>query len=141
MARIVPELRPVQVPTFQISGADMHALHLFAEDQGRKDFAALSPNEALVGLRSWLLERDSEGEVNFRPSPIGLHRQIIEKGYVGNEANQPDPVDVFLGAAVTRRFIVEQVHDQTWWDKVRKRHRIFRSYVFGSPPSMPRKID
>ncbi len=129
----------MQVPTFQISRADLYVMNLVAVDMGKDDFGELSPPEALESLSSCLFKSGPDNGIEFQQNAIGLHRQVIAEGHIGNEATQPDAVMTFLGAMVTKRFVVEIVRDQTVWDKIKRRHKILYSHVFGEPLPLPRK--
>jgi hypothetical protein len=135
-----PEATPVEAPTFQISRADYYVVGLVAADMNKSNAAELAPVEALEAVSSLLFKPGPDNGIEFRPSAIGLHRQVIAEGYVGNEVHQPDAVITFLGAMATERFILEVMRDQTRLDKLRRRNAILFSLAYGEPRPIPRKI-
>jgi hypothetical protein len=135
-----PETRPTTAPTFQISRADHYAVTLVAINADRANIGELPPLDALEAVSSLLLQPAPDNGIEFCPSAIGLHRQVIAEGYAGTEADQPDTVMTFLGAMVTKRFVIEVVRNQTWLDKLKRRHTILYSYAFGEPQPVLRTI-
>lgn len=128
-----PEAIPVHAPTFQIGRADYYVANLLVDHLDKDNLGELAPEDVLEAVASRLFKTAPDNGIELRSNPTGIHRQVIAEGYVGNEANQPDAVLTFLGAMATERFVVEVVHDQNVWDKIRRRHRIFRSFAFGNP--------
>jgi hypothetical protein len=135
----LPESQPVQAPTFQISRADHYVANMVAVDMDKVSMEGLTPIRALEAISSILFQPGPDNGIEFRPSAIGLHRQVIAEGYVGNEADQPDAVMTFLGTMVTKKFVVEVMRDPRWSDRFKRHPRILYSYAFGEPPPTMRR--